>query len=47
MEEGGGAFEAVAWKRTEVIFEKLLRRFKKLVHVEREEQWMWVLLQGK
>ena len=23
MEEGGGAFEAVAWKRTEDIFEKL------------------------
>jgi SAM-dependent methyltransferase len=47
MEEGGGAFEAVAWRRTEDIFEKLLRRFKKLIHVEREPQWMWVLLQGK
>lgn len=47
MEEGGGAFEAVAWRRTEDIFEKLLRRFKKLIHVERETQWMWVLLQGK
>ena len=47
MEEGGGAFEAVAWRRTEDIFEKLLRRFKKLIRVEREAQWMWVLLQGK
>lgn len=47
MEEGGGAFEAVAWQRTEDIFLMLLRHFKKLVHAERGPQWMWVLLQGK
>jgi SAM-dependent methyltransferase len=47
MEEGAGPFEAVAWKRSEDIFQRLLVKFKKLIKVEREENWMWVLLQGK
>jgi SAM-dependent methyltransferase len=47
MEEGGGAFEAVAWDRTEDVFQMLLRHFRKLIRVERETQWMWILLQGK
>jgi SAM-dependent methyltransferase len=47
MEKGGGPFEAVAWRRSEDVFEKLLRHFKKLIRVEREPQWMWVLMQGK
>ena len=47
MEEGGGAFEAVAWKRSEDIFQMLLGKFKKLVKVERDDNWMWVLMQGK
>ncbi len=47
MEEGGGAFEAVAWERTEDIFLKLLQYFGHLIRVEREPQWMWVLLQGR
>jgi len=52
MEEGhGGAFEAVAWDRTEDLIVKLLGRFRKLIRAEREDsfggQWLWVLLQSK
>jgi hypothetical protein len=47
MEKGGGPFEAVAWERTEDIFKMVLSYFEKLIHVEREKQWMWVLMQGK
>jgi SAM-dependent methyltransferase len=47
IEEGGGPFEAVSWKRVEDVFQLALKRFKKLIRVERETQWMWVLLQGK
>lgn len=52
MEEGrGGAFEAVAWDRTEDLVVRLLGRFRKLIRAERDEsfggQWLWVLLQSK
>ena len=47
MEGGAGPFEAVSWKRTEDIFQKLLARYKKLIRVERDRYWLWVLLQGK
>ncbi|MDX2079812.1 MAG: class I SAM-dependent methyltransferase [Terrimicrobiaceae bacterium] len=52
MEEGkGGPFEAISWDRTEDLVIRLLGRFKKLVHAERDEafggQWLWVLLQNK
>jgi len=47
MEDGSGPFEAVSWKRSEDIFQKLLSKFKKLIRVERDPYWMWVLLRGK
>ena len=47
MEDGGGAFEALSWKRTEDVLEIMLRHFKRIVRVQRETQWMWILLQGK
>jgi hypothetical protein len=47
MEEGAGPFEAVSWKRSEDIFQKLLSKYRKLIRVERDPYWMWVLLQGK
>jgi SAM-dependent methyltransferase len=47
MEEGGGAFEAVAWERTEDVFMRLLKYYDRLIHVERDEPWLWILVQGK
>lgn len=47
MEGGGGAFEAVSWSRTEDVLMRLLRLYEDLIHVERDEQWLWVLLKGK
>jgi len=47
MEEGGGAFEAIAWERTEDVFLRLLQHFDKLVRVERDDPWLWILVQGK
>jgi len=42
-----GAFEAVRWKSEEVLFLLMLKYFKKVVKVETEPSWRWVLLQGK
>lgn len=52
MEQGaGGPFESVSWDRTENLVIRLLERFKKLIHAEREESfggaWLWVLVQKK
>jgi hypothetical protein len=47
MEEGGGPFEAVSWQRTEDIFQKILSVFGQLIHVERDDEWLWVLMRGK
>lgn len=47
MEEGGGAFEAVDWERTEDVFLLLLGHFGRLIRVERDGPWMWILVQGK
>lgn len=42
-----GAFETVRWKSEEVLFLLMLKYFKKVVKVEIEPGWKWVLLQGK
>jgi SAM-dependent methyltransferase len=42
-----GAFEAVKWKSEEAIFLLMLKYFKKVIKVETEPGWKWVLLQGK
>ena len=47
MEGGGGPFEAVAWERTEDVFSKMLKVFGQLIHVERDQEWLWILLRGK
>ncbi len=47
MEEGGGAFEAVDWERTEDVFGLLLKHFDQLLRVERDGPWMWILVKGK
>lgn len=47
MEDGGGPFEAVAWGRTEDIFLRMLKVFGRLVKVQRDGDWMWILMQGK
>jgi SAM-dependent methyltransferase len=47
MEEGGGPFEAISWDRTEDIVIRLLRTFREVVRIEREKQWLWVLLRSK
>jgi hypothetical protein len=47
MEEGGGPFEAIAWDRTEDVVVRLLETFRSIIRIERERQWLWVLVQGK
>lgn len=47
MEGGGGPFEAVAWERTEDVFVKMLGIFGQLIHVERDQEWLWILMRGK
>lgn len=42
-----GAFEAVRWKSEEALFLLMLKHFKKVIKVETEPGWMWILLQGK
>lgn len=42
-----GAFEAAGWKSQEALFLVMLKYFKKVIKVETEPRWMWVLLQGK
>ncbi len=47
MEEGGGAFEAVDWERTEDVFGLMFNHFHRIIRVERDEPWLWIMLQGK
>lgn len=47
MEEGGGAFEAISWDRTEDIVLRLLKKFRSAVRLGRERQWLWVLVRDK
>jgi len=47
MEGGGGPFEAVSWDRTEDVFVKMLGIFGQLIRVERDEEWLWILMRGK
>ncbi len=42
-----GSFEAVRWKSEEALFLFMLKYFKKVVKVETEPGWKWMLLQGK
>lgn len=42
----GGAFEAVKWAREDVVFGIMLRYFKKVVKVESEAHWKWMLFKG-
>jgi SAM-dependent methyltransferase len=42
-----GAFEAVGWKSEEMLFLLMLKYFKKVVKIETELGWKWILLQGK
>jgi len=44
-EAGGGAFEAVEWDSEETLFLLMLRYFGKVLKVETEKSWKWVLLQ--
>ncbi len=41
----GGAFEAVSWDSAEDLLLFLLRRFPRLLRAQREEAWIWFLLQ--
>jgi hypothetical protein len=47
MEEGGGPFESISWDRTEDVVLRLLESFRSVIRIERERQWLWVLVQGK
>jgi len=47
MEEGGGPFEAISWDLTEDVVARMLQKFETLVRVERERQWLWVLVRNK
>lgn len=42
-----GAFETVRWESEEALFLLMLKYFKKVVKVEIEPAWKWVLLHGK
>jgi SAM-dependent methyltransferase len=44
-EQGGGAFEAVEWDSEETLFLMMMKYFGKVVKVETEKSWKWVLLQ--
>ena len=47
IEEGGGPFEAISWDRSEEVVLRLLQSFRAIIRIERERQWLWVLVQGK
>ena len=42
-----GAFESVAYRRVEDVLLLMLPHFEKVVKIESEDRWKWVLLQGK
>lgn len=39
-------FESVAWDDERVVIEKMLQHFARVVRVETESAWKWILLQG-
>jgi hypothetical protein len=47
MEQGGGPFEAIAWRRSEDVMLRMLGVFKTLVRAERDPAWLWVLVRDK
>jgi len=42
---GGGSFEALEWKSEEAVFLTALKHFHKVLKVETEIAWKWLLLQ--
>ncbi len=40
----GGIFEAVSWDSDAVIFQMMLKHYKKVVKVETDADWQWILL---
>jgi methyltransferase family protein len=46
-EAGGGPFEAISWDRTEDVILRLLKAFRTIIRIERERQWLWVIVQEK
>jgi len=47
MEAGGGPFEAISWEQSEEVVVRMMGTFRTLVHVERDPQWLWVLVKDK
>lgn len=47
MEEGGGPFEAISWEHTEDVMRRMMKTFQNVIRVERERQWLWILVQNK
>jgi SAM-dependent methyltransferase len=43
----GGPAEAVSWEREDTLLPQMLERFRRIVRVESEHGWKWILLQGK
>ncbi len=46
-DDGGAPFEAVRWSGNEEIIKMILNHYSKLIKVETEENWTWILVQGK
>ena len=46
-DDGQGAFESVAIGRAEDVLLLMLPHFEKVVKIDSEDRWKWVLLQGK
>jgi hypothetical protein len=42
---GGGSFEALEWKSEEAVFPTAMKHFHKVLKVETEIAWKWLLLQ--
>lgn len=40
----GGIFEAVSWDSDSVVFQMMLKHFKRVVKVETDDDWQWILL---
>lgn len=45
-QQGTGVFEAISWRRSEDLVPMVLRHFRELVRMERERDWLWVLVRG-
>lgn len=46
-EQGAGVWESIAWEREEDVIRRLMEKFREVIRVERERQWIWILLRGK